>query len=54
MEQLRLIVLKMFKISDEGRTSSVSEFELILRDKIKEALGVYSNKQKMKVVENGK
>ncbi len=54
MDQLRLIVLKMFKISDEDRTEPVSEFELILRDRIKEVLGFYSNKQNMKVVKNGK
>lgn len=43
----------MFKISDLERREPVSEFEMILRDKIKEALGLY-NKQPMKVLKNGK
>lgn len=54
MERVREIVLKMIRLSDDGRKGPISENEMLLRDRIKEVLGLYSRSNKGLDVFNGK
>jgi len=42
MERIREVVIRMIRLSDDGRKESISEAEMLMRDRIKEALGLYS------------
>lgn len=46
MERIREVILKMIQLSDDGRKEPVTEAEMILRDRIREVIGVYSNGKK--------
>ena len=51
MERIREVVLRMIRLSDDGRKEPVTEAEMILRDRIRETLGLYSfGKNKMGAV----
>ncbi|MBY0316365.1 MAG: hypothetical protein K2Q26_12635 [Bdellovibrionales bacterium] len=42
MERIREVVLRMIRLSDEGRKGPMTEAEMLLRDRIKEIIGLYS------------
>lgn len=42
MERIREVVLRMIRLSDDGRQGHVTEAEMLLRDRIRELLGLYS------------
>ena len=46
MERIREVVLRMIRLSADGRNGLIAESEMILRDRIKEILGLHSLEKK--------